>query len=354
MAGRQEGGALKIGKHGRPPTLRMIADELGLHVTTVSRVLNGSRAVAESAASADNVARIRRVAQRLGYQPNPHAIGLRTQRSGLVGVMVPRLSDLVLATIYEGIEDAANRHGLATFVTNSHDRPELRRARTTMMLTRRVDGMIFGDADFNARFVDELAEREVPFVLVSRHAGNHPAVTCDDYLGGRLVAAHLAERGHTEVAVVAGEPYASTGLDRTRGFVEGMAEHGVTVPAERVIRSRFDAEGGRAAAERILCTSVPSAIFAVNDFAAIGVLGALRERGLRPGSDVAVVGYNDTPLAMNLPIPLTTVRSPMFRMGQRSVDLLVELIGGHRPASERLAPELIVRASSAPEDDHGD
>lgn len=352
MAGRRNGGpgGLEVGKHGRPPTLRMIADELGLHVTTVSRVLNGSRAVAESAASPDNVARIRRVAQRLGYQPNPHAIGLRTRRSGLVGVMVPRLSDLVLATIYEGIEDAANRHGLATFVTNSHDRPELRRARTTMMLSRRVDGMIFGDADYDARFVDELAEREVPFVLVSRHAGEHPAVTCDDYLGGRLAAAHLAKLGHTDVAVVAGEPYASTGIDRTRGFVDGMAEHGVMVPAEHVVRSHFDAEGGRAAAERILDASTPTAIFAVNDFAAIGVLGALRVRGLRAGPDVAVVGYNDTPLATNLPIPLTTVRSPMFRMGQRSVDLLVELIGGHQPASERLAPELIVRASSAPED----
>lgn len=351
MAGRRDGGAgeLDIGRRGRPPTLRMIADELGLHVTTVSRVLNGSRAVAESAASAANVARIRQLAQRLGYQPNPHAIGLRTSRSGLVGVMVPRLSDLVLATIYEGIEDAANNHGLATFVTNSHDRPELRRARTTMMLNRRVDGMIFGDADHNAEFVNELAEREVPFVLVSRHAGEHPAVTCDDYLGGRLAAAHLAGRGHTDVAVVAGEPYASTGIDRTGGFVDGMAEHGVAVPADRVVHSHFDAEGGRAAAERILAASVPSAIFAVNDFAAIGVLGALRARGLRAGVDVAVVGYNDTPLAANLPIPLTTVRSPMFRMGQRSVDLLVELLAGRRPASERLAPELVVRATSVPE-----
>lgn len=342
------GGARPGSRRPRQPTLRTIADELGLHVTTVSRVLNGTRAAAESAASAANAARIRDLAQRLGYRPNPHATSLRTQRSGLVGVLVPRLSDYVLATIYEGIEDAANRHSLATFVTNSHDDPERQRSRTEMMRDRRVDGMIFGDARFDAGFVTELAGQDLPFVLVSRRAGEHPSVTCDDYHGGRLVAEHLAALGHAEVAVVAGEPYASTGLDRTRGFVETMAEHGVRVPAEWVVNSRFDAEGGRAAAERILATATPSAIFAVNDVAAIGALGALRDRNLRPGRDVAVVGFNDTPLAANLPIPLTTVRSPMFRMGQLSVDLLVELLAGRSVRSVRLAPELMVRATTAP------
>ncbi len=328
----------------------MIADELGLHVTTVSRVLNGSAAAAGSAASAGNAARIREVARRLGYRPNPHATSLRTRRSGLIGVLVPRLSDYVLATIYEGIEEAAYRHGLATFVTNSHDDPARQRARTDMMRNRWVDGMIFGDAHFDGAFVAELAGQDLPFVLVSRHTGDYPSVTCDDYTGGRLVATHLAGLGHTDVAVIAGEPYASTGIDRTRGFVDGMAEHGVTVPAAQVLCSHFDAEGGHTAAERILASGTPSAIFAVNDFAAIGVLGALRDRNLRPGRDVAVVGYNDTPLAANLPIPLTTVRSPMFRMGQCAIEMLVDVLADKPVRPVRLAPELVVRATSAPDD----
>jgi LacI family transcriptional regulator len=295
------------------------------------------------------VERIRKLADELGYQPNPHATSLRTRRSNLVGVLVPVLSDIVLATIYEGVEEAAAGHGLSTFVTNTRDVPEVQRARTEMVLGRRVDGLIFGDAYIDAVFLDEIAARNVPFVLVSRHAGEHPSVTCDDILGGRLAAEHLLALGHRTVAVIAGEPYASTGIDRTAGFVGAYAEAGIEIPAARLVHSRFDAQGGRAAAERLLDgDDIPSAIFAVNDFAAIGAIGAVRDHGLRVGTDVAIVGFNDTPLAAELPVPLTTVRSPMHEMGRRGLDLLVRRIQGTEVESERLRPELMVRASSDP------
>ncbi|WP_339155946.1 LacI family DNA-binding transcriptional regulator [Actinomadura luteofluorescens] len=333
----------------RPATLRTIAEAAGVDVSTVSRVLNGSPDDAQRAASRETADEIRRWAARLDYRPNPHATSLRTQRSNLVGVLVPRLSDLVLATIYEGIEDAAARHGLTTFVMNSHDRPEQQRARTELALSRHVDGLVFGDAHADAAFLDEIAARRVPFVLVSRHAGGHPSVTCDDRLGGRLVADHLLALGHRRVGVIAGEPFASTGADRTAGFVDRYREAGFPVPGSHVVHSGFDAAGGRAAAERLLRHGPqPTAIFAVNDFAAIGALGVLRDQGLRPGEDVAVAGYNDTPLAAELPIPLTSVRSPMHEMGARALDLLVDLLAGGTPTSERLPPSLVVRASTDP------
>ncbi|MEU0811463.1 substrate-binding domain-containing protein [Streptomyces sp. NPDC005970] len=264
-------------------------------------------------------------------------------------MLVPRLSDIVLATIYEGVEEAAAEHGLSTFVANTGDNPETQRTRTNMVIGRRVDGMIFGDAYVDGRFLDEVAGRDVPFVLVSRTAAAHPSVTCDDYLGGRLVAEHLLSLGHRDVAVVAGEPYASTGIDRTAGLVDRYREAGFPVPADRITHSRFDVSGGHEATARLLDTpDPPTAVFAVNDFAAIGAIGALRNRGLRAGADVAVVGFNDTPLAAELPLPLTTVRSPMLDMGRRGLRLLVRLLEGEPVESERLAPELIVRASSVP------
>ncbi|MFJ2609325.1 MULTISPECIES: LacI family DNA-binding transcriptional regulator [unclassified Streptomyces] len=326
----------------------MLADRLGLHVSTVSRALHAPPEQGRRAASSATVARIRELADELGYRPNPHATSLRTQRSNLVGVLVPRLSDLVLATVYEGIEEAASEHGLHAFVANTRDRADAQRAQTEMMLARRVDGLIFGDARSDDGFLDEVAARDVPFVLVSRHAGGHTSVTCDDPLGGRLAADHLLGLGHRDLAVIAGEPYASTGLDRTRGFLERCAEAGVSVPADRVVRSAFDARGGRDAVDRILAAPgpPPTAVFAVNDFAAIGAMGALRDRGLHPGRDVAVVGFNDTPLAQELPVPLTSVHSPMHEMGRRGLDLLTRLMGGRPAPSERLAPTLEVRASS--------
>lgn len=333
----------------RRATLRVIAERAGVHVSTVSRVLNGSAAQGSRAASAATIARLRAIAAELNYTPDPTATSLRTQRTQLLGVLVPRLSDIVLATIYEGVEETAAGYGYYTFVANTRDDAAEQRARTEMMLSRRVDGLVFGDARFDAEYVDEVARRGVPFVLVSRWAGTHPSVTCDDYVGGRLVAEHLLSLGHERVGVIAGEPYASTGLDRTRGFLDAYREAGVRLPRTMVVNSRFDTSGGHAAGARLLrARRRPTALFAVNDFAAIGAMGAVREAGLSVGEDVSVVGFNDVPLARELPVPLTTVRSPMHEMGQRSVHLLMRVLSGESVEPVRLEPSLQARASTQP------
>ncbi|GAB3989532.1 LacI family DNA-binding transcriptional regulator [Actinoallomurus acanthiterrae] len=331
----------------RPVTLRSIADQLGLHVSTVSRVLNGPAEDGARAASGDTAERIRRLAAELGYQPDPHGSGLRTGRSRLIGVLVPRVSDLVLATIYEGIDEAAGERGLTTIAANSLDDEENRRARTKTLLARRVDGLIFGDARLDDGFLDRLAADGVRFVLANRRSGLHPSVTPDDRLGGRLAAEHLLGLGHTEVAVIAGLPFASTGADRTAGFVDHYRDHGIDIPGTRVLHSPFDTAGGRAAADELLRSADrPTAIFAVNDFAAIGALGAARDHGLRVGTDIAIMGYNDTPLAAELPIPLTSVAVPMREIGRRSLELLIRLMAGEKAESQRLPPTLAPRAST--------
>ncbi len=331
-----------------PLTLRMIATELGVSPSTVSRVLNADGDNALRWGSPETVARIRAFAQEHGYSPNPQASSLRTRRSGLIGVLVPRLQDYVLATIYEGIEEAASESGLSTFVTNSLDTTENQRSRTRMMIDRRVDGMIFGDAHLDHRFLDEVHDQGVKFTLASRRAGDYPSATVDDVKGGRLVGQHLADCGRRDIAVLAGLEFTSTAQDRTRGLIEALADNGIRVPPERVVFSGFDPAGGRAAIEQILATGpVPDALFATNDFAALGAFGVLRDRGIRVPDDVALVGYNDTPLAEGGAVPLTTIRSPMHQMGREAVRLLLEVLAGKTPESVLLEPELIVRRSSA-------
>jgi len=325
----------------------MIADAVGVSVTTVSRVLNPEETQPERWASAETVAAILESAERNGYRRNPHATSLRTARSNLIGVLVPRLQDFVLATIYEGIEEAATEAGISTFVTNSLDKPELQRARTQNMLDRRVDGLIFGDAHLDDPFLDDLAAQGVPFVLTSRRLEGHVSVTCDDPVGGRLIAEHLLEIGRRDVAILAGLPFASTARERSQGLIDRFAAEGIEIPPHRIVFNGFDAAAGREAAEQILSTRpYPDAIFATNDFAAIGAMGALRDKGLQIPDDVALVGYNDTPLAASISIPLTTIRSPMHEMGRRALQTLLRKLAGEQVESERLPPELIVRSST--------
>ncbi len=331
----------------RPMTQRMIAERVGVSVATVSRVLRQDESEAQRWASPETVAAIRLAAQAGGYHPNPHAASLRTARSDVVGVLVPRLQDFVLATVYEGIEEAAAERSISTFVTNSFDRPELRRIRTQTMLDRRVDGMIFGDARMEDDYLAELARLDVPFVLASRRSGPHISITCDDHLGGRLVAQHLLAQGRRDVAVLAGQPYASTGVERTRGLVDTFAEAGIEVPAHRIATGGFDADGGREGAEKLFSERpYPDAVFATNDFAAFGAMGVLRDKGLSIPDDVALVGYNDTPLAESVTISLTTVRSPMHQMGRLAMETLLDRLAGKSVKSQLLAPELIIRGST--------
>lgn len=331
------------------PTLRTVAALAGVHVSTASRVLAPSLPAGVRAASVGTSETIRRIAKELGFTPNPHASGLRTSRSHAVGVLVPHLTDIVLATIYEGLDEAARERGYQTFVANSRDDPAQRADAIAMLSTRRVDGLVLGDARLDDDVLASLTQAGTPFVLVSRRSGEHPSVTCDDEHGGRLAAEHLLALGHVDVAIVAGQPYASTAVDRCAGFLQAFAEAGHPLPAAQVVTSGFDVAGGREAADDLLNRpDRPSAIFAVNDFAAIGVLGAVRAAGLRAGRDVAVVGYNDTPLAGQLPTPLTSVSSPMRQLGRLALEMVLRRINGEVVGSRRLAPELHVRESSDP------
>ncbi|KAA9160542.1 substrate-binding domain-containing protein [Amycolatopsis acidicola] len=331
----------------KTPTLRSVAAAARVDVSTVSRVLNSPAGERERWAGADTVERILRAATELGYRRNPHGASLRTARSLLVGVIVPRLQDFVLATVFEGIDQAASERGYAAFVTNSLDDPAQRDARVEQLLDRRVDGLILCDARADDAVLRRLVERGVPFVLASRSSGEYAGSFADDVRGGRLAAEHLAELGYREPAVIAGPGYASTATHRVAGFRAGLDAGGLDLPAHRIVHSGFDADAGRAGVTELLESGrAPDAIFATNDFAAIGAIGALREHGLRVPDDVGVVGYNDTPLAAGLPVPLTTIRSPMLDIGRAAFGLLEDVLQGRKPSSVVFEPTLVTRDST--------
>src|SRR3546814_863812 len=158
----------------------------------------------------------------------------------LIGVILPRLTDLVVATIYEGIDAGAKDKQYLTFVGITLDLPERQIQLCEAALDQNVEGLLIADARIdNAVYLEEIARRDIPTVLVSRHAPTHCSVTCDDYKGGQMAADHLVQLGHKKICLFAGEPSATTGHDRSEGFIKRCAELGVDIPPHWIIHSGF-------------------------------------------------------------------------------------------------------------------
>lgn len=326
-------------------THKLIAERAGVHPSTVSRILRRPE-TPQRADFAATAARVREIAESLGYRPDLAAASLRTRRTHVFGVLLPQLHDVVLATILSGVDAEAFGLGYQTIVTNTFGDEKRRRERFEMLLSRRVDGVVIGDATLDETTFHELETSDTPAVLVNHRRDGMVCVTGGDEHGGRLVGQHLAEQGHVDVGIIAGPPYPVV-RERVRGCLQALEAAGVKVSRNRVINSSFDADGGRAATEQMLASgSAPTALFAVNDSAAIGAMGCLRDHGLQVGRDVALVGYNDIAIARDLPIPLSSVHAPLRKMGETAAALLVDLVEGGNPESVDLRPTLEVRDSS--------
>ncbi|MFF0816762.1 LacI family DNA-binding transcriptional regulator [Rhodococcus sp. NPDC003318] len=330
----------------RPPTLKQIAEQAGVHVSTASRVLRQLEPVDGWSESA---LRVREVAAELGYRPNMWAASLRTRKTTTIGVVMPRLTDGVVATTYQGIEEAATRAGYSVLLSSPPDDLDAQRRAIDLLVGRQVDGLLLSSLHIPGRpFVESLSAGSLPILTVTRHAeAGLPFVGGDDVRGGYLAARHLIDRGHTDVAVIAGPHHASTARDRVRGFRGAFAEASIPLPPDRILPSSFEVSGGVDAGRALLDRpDRPRAIFAVSDTVAIGVLGVTRDLGLSVPDDVALIGYNDIPVAAQLPVPLTTVRSPAHRIGTTAVTRALELLGGGDVGTELLPVELVVRSTT--------
>ncbi|MDO9355160.1 MAG: LacI family DNA-binding transcriptional regulator [Solirubrobacteraceae bacterium] len=323
------------------PTLRTVADDTGLSVSTVSRAL---RRPADSNATA---ALVHRAAQRLGYLPDPVAASLRTRRSGVIGMVAHSLTDIVQAIIYEQVDQVAVASGFDVLVAATKDDPAAQRDRVNLLVSRRVDGLIIADAHRDAAYADWVATLGVPYVLVMRNAPGHPAMVCDDEAGGRLVGEHLIAQGHRELALLTGPDYSAVSFDRARGFRAALADHGLAVSEQLTEFGGLHTASGQAGMERLLGRSREfTAVFCCgNDFAAFGAVSALQTAGLAPGQDVAVVGFND--VAAATPLGLTTVSSPQAELGELAARALLGAIEGVPPVGVVREPTLVVRASSS-------
>lgn len=325
----------------RVVTLKDVAAASGVSISTVSRILDDRIPQSRS----QTAERVRRVAEELGYRRNMFASGLRRGATGSVGVLVPRLTDNVMALTFEAIERVARSRGAFAVVATCGDDPSDERRATETLLDRNVDGLVLATARLDDTLPASLRERGVPHSLVLRTDGISPSALGDDEEGGYFAGRHLVDLGHREVAVVTGPWFTSSARARLAGARRAFAEAGVEVPEHRVISTGYGIESGNAAGARLLADAQarPTAVFAANDNLAIGVVAAATAAGLSVGADLSIVGYNDIPLAAMLPVPLTSVRTAFDQIAGSAIDLL----GAPAGTVTKALPTLIPRASTS-------
>lgn len=331
-------------------TLHDVAAAAGVSKSTVSRILDERLPRSNSATAI----RVREVAAELGYTRDVSAASLRRGQTMTVGVVVPRLTDTVMAMLYEALAHACQRTGRFAIVATTDDEPQADRVAAEALLHRRVDGLILSTARTDDDFPQLLEERGVPYVLALRTDGHSRASVGDDELGGYLATRHLIDLGHRRIGLIAGPTYASSARGRGAGYRRALAEAGLGPDEAYVVDSSFSIEAGVDAANELMALPErPTAIFAVNDNTAIGALSALRNAGLSVPEDVSLVGYNDIPIVSRLATPLTTVRVPFDQIAGAALDLLLaDEVGSKervRVATPTLIPRESTRRPSAPQ-----
>jgi LacI family transcriptional regulator len=335
----------------RPPTLRDVAESAGVHPATASRALNPQtrRLVNDETAE-----RVIRVAESLGYRPNPIARSLKTARSASIGLVIPDLTNPLFPPIVRGIEDVLGPAGYSAWIVNTDNDPDRERAQVESLRSRQVEGLIVATARLEHPFLEGLAAAGLPLVLVNRRLdrGDVPSVTADDSAGVALAVRHLVDLGHDRIAHLAGPQDTSTGRTRARAYQQALRDHGSAQDPRLMVEcdSWSEAAGARALHGLLDAGLDFTAVLAGNDLIALGCYDALVERDLGCPGDISVVGYNDMPYADKLHPPLTTVRIPHYALGAESAQLLLDRLRDpdRHPRSVLLPLTLVVRASTAP------
>lgn len=328
-------------------TLEAVARRAGVHVSTASRALNPATA---GRVNPGTVNRIRQVAQELGYEVNPWARSLRINKTHLIGLVIPRLTESVVATMFEAAEEHARRNDYQAITVSTQDDPGEQDRLVRTLLDRRVDGLVIATCRANDRLPDRLEAAGVPFVLMNRGSGEHASVHADDVRGGYLATQHLIDLGHRHIGMIAGPLDTLPTIQRLEGYRRAHLAAGVPMDEELVMKSRIDMDSGAAGAGQLLSLAQPpTAIFAMNDAVAMGAMWVALQRDCRIPEDLAIVGYNDLPMSARLPIPLTSVAIPLEEMGRYAIDVLVARMGGQPRDNNHVLPvRLCVRASSVP------
>jgi LacI family transcriptional regulator len=331
--------------------LKDIAQDLGLSVVTISKVLRNHPDIGERTRE-----RVLKRMKELNYQPNFAARSLIAGRTWTIGLVVPDLLHPFFAQIAKGISVEVRRKGYSLFISSSDEDPALEREEIAQLLARRVDVMLVASSQWTVESFRQFEEQKVPFILLDRQFPGFESnfVGVDDTAVGVLATSHLIEQGCRRIAHIRG-PEISTAIGRLNGYKQALASHQIAPLASRVVSigpsgDHVGDKAGYAAAVKLLALKPrPDGIFCFNDPVALGTMRAIFNTGLRVPEDIAVVGCGNLSYSDFLRVPLTSVDQNSKMIGKIAATQALKMAESKTPVPRKsalVAPQLVVRASS--------
>lgn len=333
----------------KAPTLKDIAQQLGISISTVSRALRGMPEVNVETREA-----VMKLSQEVDYEPNMLATSLLKRQSNLIGVVVPNM-DYFFSTAVKGMDEAALEAGYTVVVCQSNESYGREVANVQRLIQSHVDGFIvsLSSETQNTDHFKRIIKKNIPLVFFDRDCSDidTPKILLDNYEGAYQAVKHLLDRGYRRIAYLGGRTNLSISNTREQGYRDAITQFGLEVDDAINIHGDFDRNYAYQTVKNLLANTEnrPDAFFAVSDRLAIGAFQAIKDLGLRMPQDVGLIGFNDEPIMALLSPSVSSVAQPVFEMGKMAARIFIEQLNSDSNSSKRVEifnPKLNIRESS--------
>lgn len=326
--------------------MKLIAEDAQVSIATVSRVLNG-----KDSTTAEIRERVMRSVEKLGYQPNMIARSLRMRKSFVLGLIIPNITNPFFANIARAVEDIALQSGYVVTIFSSDQNLVKEKHYTEFMCNRMVDGAVVAVADQFSSNLDQLANTEIPVVLIDRHLENSTfdRVMVDTFGATYRAVEYLIERGYKRIGMIAGPQNVSTAVDKARGYQQAIVDHKMPLEENLLLYGDYTEESGIALGRQILCQpNHPDALIVSNNLMTLGIYRVIKEYGLRIPHEIALIGFDDIHWSSLVTPPITMIDQPTYELGQKAIEFLLDRIAGNtqEPRTHILRTQLIIRGST--------
>ena len=322
-----------------PTTIFDVAERAGVSIGTVSRVLNNRDRVRPETRE-----RVLSAIRDLDYYANASAQALANQHTETLGLVIPQVNDPYYYQIVRGVEDAVTTANYQLLIA-SQPRPAPEHQYLKLLRRSHVDGMVLVAIDILAQELQQVVDSGIPVGLVQQDVGTHvPTFLSDNYGGARTLVEHLVTRhDYQRIAYISGTDFTPDSRERLRGLRDVLAEHGLELPERYIVQGDYLRGSGHRAMQQLFdLPDWPQAVFAANDQMAVDAIMAAQERGLRVPEDIAVVGFDDVPLASYVSPALTTVHQPIYELGWHAAKLVLDMIKGNGQSQGLIGPRALL------------